>query len=110
MPTRSKTAKASSGRTDWGRIDRMTEAEIERMAASDKENPATKQADWATAKIGLPPLKTPGLFPREDAPCLPIRGNPRNARHPATIRTGWATFHHSKRPLIIENSNRQIKH
>ena len=59
MPTRRKTAKASVGRTNWARINRMTDAEIERMAAADKENPTTKQADWATATIGLPPLKTP---------------------------------------------------
>jgi uncharacterized protein (DUF4415 family) len=37
----------------------MTDAQIERMAAADKENPTTKQADWATATVGLPPLKTP---------------------------------------------------
>jgi uncharacterized protein (DUF4415 family) len=59
MPTRRKAAKASVGRTDWARINSMTDAEIERMAFSDKENPTTKQSDWATAAIGLPPLKTP---------------------------------------------------
>ena len=59
MPTKRKTVKASAGRTDWRRINRMTDADIERAAASDKENPATKQADWAAATIGLPPLKTP---------------------------------------------------
>jgi uncharacterized protein (DUF4415 family) len=59
MPTRRKTAKASAGRTDWARINSMTDAEIERIAASDKENPPTRQADWATATIGLPSLKTP---------------------------------------------------
>ena len=60
MPTRRKAAKAPAGRTDWGRINSMTDAEIERMAASDKENPATRQADWATATIGLAPLKKAG--------------------------------------------------
>jgi uncharacterized protein (DUF4415 family) len=59
MTTRSKTAKTSASRTDWARINSMTDAEIERMAAADKENPTTKQADWATATVGLPPLKTP---------------------------------------------------
>jgi uncharacterized protein (DUF4415 family) len=59
MPTRRKAARASVGRTDWARINSMTDAEIEHMAASDKENPATKQADWSAATIGLPPLKTP---------------------------------------------------
>jgi uncharacterized protein (DUF4415 family) len=59
VTTRPKAAKASAGRTDWARINSMTDAEIERMAAADKENPTTKQADWATATVGLPPLKTP---------------------------------------------------
>lgn len=49
----------SKGGTDWKRIARPSDAEIERMAARDADNPATTKADWATAFIGAPPLKTP---------------------------------------------------
>jgi uncharacterized protein (DUF4415 family) len=45
--------------TDWKRIERFSEHEIERMALSDNENPASSAADWADAVIGLPPSKTP---------------------------------------------------
>ena len=54
MPIRRKAAKASSGRTDWGRIDRMTEAEIERMAASDKEKPATSKQTGQPRRSACP--------------------------------------------------------
>ena len=37
----------------------LSETEIERMAAGDMENPATKKEDWAEAFIGMPPRKTP---------------------------------------------------
>ncbi|HEX3652422.1 MAG TPA: BrnA antitoxin family protein [Rhizomicrobium sp.] len=49
----------AKGRTDWKRIARLSEAQIERMAARDADNPATKKNDWANAFIGVPPLKTP---------------------------------------------------
>lgn len=57
MPN-TKPAKAA-GRTDWARIDRLSDDEIETMARNDADNPATSEADWADAIVGLPPLKTP---------------------------------------------------
>lgn len=58
MPKKT-TAKAPPGRTDWKRVNAFTNPEIERMAAADKDNPATRADDWADAVVGLPPLKTP---------------------------------------------------
>ncbi len=54
-----KTKQAPSGRTDWARLRAMSEVEIERIAATDPDNPATTADDWARATVGLPPLKTP---------------------------------------------------
>ncbi len=54
----SRADKPGKGRTDWKRIDALTDAEIEHMAAEDEENPATTAEHWATAKVGLPPRKT----------------------------------------------------
>jgi uncharacterized protein (DUF4415 family) len=60
MKAKSRPAsKPRSGRTDWKRIAKLSDAEIERMAARDTENPPTKKEDWAEAVIGLPPHKTP---------------------------------------------------
>lgn len=56
---KSKASKSAKGHTDWKRVDAFTDLEIERMAAADMENPASNAADWATATIGLPTLKTP---------------------------------------------------
>ncbi|HEY1960981.1 MAG TPA: BrnA antitoxin family protein [Rhizomicrobium sp.] len=52
-------SKDHSGRTDWKRIAKLSDQEIERIAVHDAENPATKKEDWAEAFIGLPPHKTP---------------------------------------------------
>jgi hypothetical protein len=49
-------AKTGKGRTDWKRIARLSDATIERMAARDADNPATKKQDWANSFIGAPPL------------------------------------------------------
>lgn len=58
MRGRNKPAtKPRRGRTDWKRIAKLSDAEIERMAARDPDNPATKKADWAKAFISAPPLK-----------------------------------------------------
>jgi uncharacterized protein (DUF4415 family) len=56
---KSQPVKPGKGRTDWKRIARLTDAQIERMAARDTDNPATKKQDWAKSFIGAPPLKTP---------------------------------------------------
>src|SRR5256885_14563791 len=58
MP-RSKTPARRKGHTDWKRIARLSGPQIERMAARDADNPATKKSDWAKSFIGSPPLKTP---------------------------------------------------
>lgn len=57
MPEK-KAARAEGDRTDWKRVRSFTEADVERMAAGDAENPATRATDWAEATIGLPPRKT----------------------------------------------------
>ncbi len=50
--------RSSKGRTDWERIDALTDEDIEKMAAVDEDNPATGRAHWASARVGLPPRKT----------------------------------------------------
>ena len=59
MPKRQKSEMAAHGRSDWARIDALSDGEIERMAQADSDNPKTGAADWAHAAIGLPPQKTP---------------------------------------------------
>ncbi len=59
MTTSKRLAKNRKGRAGWKRIARLSDAGIERMAARDADNPATKKADWAKSFIGTPPLKTP---------------------------------------------------
>lgn len=53
-----KVADDPKERTDWARIESLTDDEIERMAAEDEENPGTTSEDWAEAYVGLPPAKT----------------------------------------------------
>ena len=36
----------------------MPDAEIERIAAEDADNPATDDSHWAEATVGVPPAKT----------------------------------------------------
>ena len=48
-----------AGRTDWKRVGGYSDAEIERMAARDTDNPRTKKHDWANAVVGMAPLKVP---------------------------------------------------
>lgn len=57
--TRRKAAEPRAKGTDWARVSAFTDAEIERMAKADPENPATVAADWANAVVGTPPAKTP---------------------------------------------------
>ena len=59
MKRRNGPTSKARGRTDWKRIAELSDADIERMAAQDTENPATKKEDWAEAFIGPPPPKTP---------------------------------------------------
>ncbi len=53
----SSSDRTGKGRTDWKRVDALTD-DIERIAAADEENPATGAEHWASARIGLPPRKT----------------------------------------------------
>lgn len=53
------TQAAGEGRTDWKRVANFTDAEIERMARDDLENPITTGGDWADAWIGPAPYKQP---------------------------------------------------
>lgn len=46
------------GQTDWARLDRLTDDEIEAMAHADDDNPATTKEDWADAVAFVPPRKT----------------------------------------------------
>ena len=51
-------AKPSSGeRTDWAKLRAMASSNIERIASADIDN--LPNDDWANARIGPPPLKTP---------------------------------------------------
>lgn len=59
MAPSKSTRTISKGRTDWARLEALSDEDIERMAEADEDNPATSRAYWADAKIGLPPLKTP---------------------------------------------------
>jgi uncharacterized protein (DUF4415 family) len=54
----SRNDRASKGRTDWKRVDALTDDDIERMAGADDDNPATGAEHWASARVGLPPRKT----------------------------------------------------
>jgi uncharacterized protein (DUF4415 family) len=59
MPKSPNLEQTAAGRTDWARIDAFTDADVERMAADDRDNPAATTDDWIDAVVGLPPLKTP---------------------------------------------------
>lgn len=54
-----KTAKPVQDRTNWAALRTLSEDEIERLADTDEDNPATvDEGEWAHATIGLPPAKT----------------------------------------------------
>lgn len=57
MPS-SKTAKGSTGRTDWAALRAMTEDEIERIADEDEDNPATDESYWDKAVVRVLSGKT----------------------------------------------------
>lgn len=42
------------GKTDWGRVKRMSEEEIERGAAEDADNPPWTDAELHAARLVLP--------------------------------------------------------
>jgi uncharacterized protein (DUF4415 family) len=47
--------RGASG-TDWGRVDAMTEAELEASIAADPDD-AHERPDWSQVVLGLPPRK-----------------------------------------------------
>jgi uncharacterized protein (DUF4415 family) len=54
-----KTLKAKTGgRTDWSRIAATSDEDIETLAETDADNPATTEADWINAVAFVPPKKT----------------------------------------------------
>ena len=53
-----KSAKPTSGRTDWAALRAMSEDEIELVAVEDEDNPAGDEDHWAESTAGLPPGKT----------------------------------------------------
>ena len=51
--------KTRKSRTDWKRVDALTEADIERAAADDPDAALTTAADWTNARILWPQGKEP---------------------------------------------------
>jgi hypothetical protein len=43
-----------SGRTNWKRLDRQTSAQVEAIAADDREGIPMSDAEWAKAEIVCP--------------------------------------------------------
>lgn len=52
-------AKKMKSLTDWARLERMTEDEIERNAADDPDNPPWTEEEWARARVVFPQGKAP---------------------------------------------------
>jgi uncharacterized protein (DUF4415 family) len=48
-------------RTNWVKLDAMSEEEIERIAADDPDGPSMTDEEWARAKIVHPPKVPVGL-------------------------------------------------
>lgn len=80
--------KAAAGSSDWSRIERLSDDEIEAMARADTDNPATTSDDWAEAFIGLPPQKTPvnAKFDEDVVTWFKAQGRGYQARMNAVLR------------------------
>ena len=46
------------GRTDWKRLDRMTRAQVEAIAAADRDGPPMTDEEWAKTEV-VRPVKVP---------------------------------------------------
>lgn len=57
IPGERSSGQRSAGRTDWVALRARTEAEVERMAAEDVDNPATDESHWTEATTTLPPVQ-----------------------------------------------------
>jgi uncharacterized protein (DUF4415 family) len=49
------------GKTDWKRLDRQTSAEVEEIAAKDREGAPMSDAEWARAEIVRPEKVAVGI-------------------------------------------------
>jgi uncharacterized protein (DUF4415 family) len=49
--------KAKGGRTDWARVDAITEAELEQMDRDDPDLQGFEDIDWSKATLVLPDPK-----------------------------------------------------
>jgi uncharacterized protein (DUF4415 family) len=49
------------GRTDWKRLDRQTSAQVEAIAAGDREGAPMSDAEWAKAEIVRPEKVAVGI-------------------------------------------------
>ena len=56
----SSTDQMPSGKTDWKRLEKLTDEDIAKAVAEDPDAPPLwTPEDWANAKIVLPPAKRP---------------------------------------------------
>jgi uncharacterized protein (DUF4415 family) len=49
------------GKTDWKRLDRQTSAQVEAIAANDREGAPMSDAEWASAEIVRPEKVAVGI-------------------------------------------------
>jgi len=92
-----KPDKSRKGGSDWGRLDRLSDDEIEVLARADRDNPATTADDWAQAFIGLPPQKTPvnAKFDDDVVAWFKAQGRGYQARMNAVLRRYMETHRKS---------------
>jgi uncharacterized protein (DUF4415 family) len=62
------TLKPLKGKTDWKRLDAMTDAEVTAAAEADPDAKPMTDDEWATASLSLPPKVSVGM--RLDADVL----------------------------------------
>ncbi len=62
--------KGKRSRTDWGRVDRLTDDEIARAVAGDPDAAPILPAAWFREATRLPPLTKKGVFLRLDPDVL----------------------------------------
>ena len=55
--TKGRTKDTLKGKTDWKRIDALTDGEIERAVASDPDSELLEDFNWEQVRVVLPPKK-----------------------------------------------------
>jgi len=55
--TRRRGKSTSKGKTDWKRVDNLTDKEIERAVASDPDSELLEDFDWERVRVVMPPKK-----------------------------------------------------